>query len=152
MISIDTNILLPAVEETNPYHEKAALFLESIGDRDDVAISEFALLELYVLLRNPAVLEKPLSAANALEVTEAFRNHPHWQIVGFPPDSKAFHVEFWPRLGSKNFARRRAYDWRMALSLIALGVDKFATVNIKDFEGLGFQKVWNPLAIGTLDI
>jgi hypothetical protein len=25
-------------------------------------------------------------------------------------------------------------------------VTEFATVNVKDFEGLGFRKVWNPLA------
>jgi hypothetical protein len=24
-------------------------------------------------------------------------------------------------------------------------VTEFATVNVKDFEGLGFRKVWNPL-------
>ncbi len=146
MISIDTNILLPAVEVTNPWHGKSAAFLEAMGDRDDIALSEFALLELYVLLRNPTVLAKPLSPQKALDVSEAFRRHPRWQIIGFPPDSKAFHDEFWPKLGTEHFARRRAYDWRMALSLITQGVTRFATVNIKDFEGLGFKQVWNPLA------
>jgi hypothetical protein len=91
-------------------------------------------------------LEKPLSPATALEVTGAFRCHPSWQIIGFPPDSRSFHDEFWPKLGSEQFARRRAYDWRMALSLIVQGVTRFATVNVKDFEGFGFQEVWNPLA------
>ena len=146
MISIDTNILLPAIEPANPCHEKAASFLASMGERDDVAVSEFALLELYVLLRNPLVLKKPLSPAGALEVVEAFRSHPTWQVIGFPPRSKAFHDEFWPKLGSGQFARRRAYDWRMALSLITQGVRRFATANVKDFEGFGFQEVWNPLA------
>jgi hypothetical protein len=45
----------------------------------------------------------------------------------------------------KNFARRRAYDWRAALSMLRQGVTEFATVNVKDFEGLGFSRVWNPL-------
>ena len=53
MISIDTNILLPAVETKNAHHVRAAAFLESITARDDVAISEFVLVELYVLLHNP---------------------------------------------------------------------------------------------------
>jgi len=43
VISIDTNILLPAVETKNAHHVKAAAFLESITARDDVAISELAL-------------------------------------------------------------------------------------------------------------
>ncbi len=91
MISIDTNVLLPAVETRNASHSLAAAFLESLQDRDDVAISEFVLLELYNLLRNPAVLARPLKASAAVEVCEAFRQHPRWQLVGFPPDSRPFH-------------------------------------------------------------
>ncbi len=98
MISLDTNILLPAVEIRNPNHPRAAAFLESLQDRQDVAIGEFILLELYVLLRNPAVLAKPLSPAAATDVCQAFRQHPRWQVIGFPPDSRDFHDIFWPKL------------------------------------------------------
>ncbi len=28
--------------------------------------------------------------------------------------------------------------------MTAQGVTEFAAVNVKDFEGLGFHKVWNP--------
>ena len=145
MISIDTNVLLPAVEADNVHHAKASAFLDSLHDRDDVVVSEFALLELYVLLRNPTVLAKPLDGAKASAVCESFRRHPRWQLVGFTPDSRAFHDELWPRLREKQFGRRRAYDWRMALALLRQGVREFATVNVKDFEGLGFARVWNPL-------
>jgi uncharacterized protein len=146
MLSIDTNILLPAVEVENADHEVAADFLGSLQSRDDVAISEFILLELYGLLRNPAVLAKPLSAPKAAEVCEAFRVHPRWQLIGFPQDSRTFHDQLWPRLREKGLARRRAYDLRTALSLVRNGVTEFATVNVKDFEGAGFQRVWNPFA------
>jgi toxin-antitoxin system PIN domain toxin len=146
MISLDTNILLPAVESRNADHPRAAAFLESLQDRQDVAICEFILLELYVLLRNPAVLAKPLSPAAAADVCEAFRQHPRWQVIGFSPDSRAFHDAFWPKLREADFARRRAYDWRAALLLIQQGVTEFATVNEKDFRDCGFKRVWNPLA------
>ncbi len=147
MISIDTNILFPAVDEDQPFHARAAAFLESLQARADVAISEFILLELYGLLRNPAVLAKPLSATAAVDVCEAFRQHPRWQILGFPPDSRHFHDTLWPRLKEKTFARRRAYDWRAALTLTQQGVTEFATVNEKDFQGFGFTRVWNPLVV-----
>jgi toxin-antitoxin system PIN domain toxin len=146
MISLDTNILLPAVESRNAHHSRAAAFLETLQDRRDVAICEFILLELYVLLRNPAVLAKPLAPAAATDVCEAFRQHPRWQVIGFPPQSRAFHDAFWPKLRETDFARRRAYDWRAALLLIQQGVTEFATVNEKDFRGCGFRRVWNPLA------
>ena len=145
MISLDTNILLPAVESGNADHGRAAAFVDSLGERDDVAVSEFVLLELYNLLRNPAVLARPLSASAAVDVCEAFREHPRWQIIGFPTDSRVFHDALWPRLREKSFARRRAYDWRAALSMLRQGVTELATVNVKDFEGFGFARVWNPL-------
>lgn len=145
MISIDTNILLFGVWPKTESHLQAENFLQSLQDREDVAISEFVLLELYTLLRNPAVLEKPLSAAASAEICESFRQHPNWQVVGFPSESRPFHDAFWPKLREENFARRRAYDWRIALSLLQQGVTEFATVNLKDFQGFGFAKVWNPL-------
>lgn len=148
MISLDTNVLLPAVEAKNADHATARAFLESLRHRDDVAISELILLEMYALLRNPAVLGQPLSAARAAATCEAFRQHPRWQLVGFPPESRLFHDTFWPRLRKESFARRRAFDWRTALSLLQQGVTDFATVNTKDFAGFGFARVWNPLARG----
>ena len=148
MISLDTNILLPAIESHNPHHPRAAAFLNSLRDRQDVAICEFILLELYVLLRNPAVLVKPLSPGAATDVCQAFRQHPRWQIIGFPPDSRSFHDAFWPKLRTSDFARRRAYDWRAALILRQQGVTEFANANEKDFRECGFKRVWNPLAEG----
>ena len=145
MISLDTNILLPAVESRNKDHLRAAAFVRALSEREDVVIGEFILLELYGLLRNPAVLAKPLSAEAAVDVCESFRQHPRWQLVGFPSKGRAFHDLFWPRLREKSFARRRAYDWRAALALQQQGVKEFATVNVRDFKGLGFARVWNPL-------
>lgn len=147
MISLDTNILLPAVETANINHALAAGFLNSLHGRDDVAICEFFLIELYVLLRNPAVLGKPLSPSAATDICQAFRHHPRWQVIGFPPNSRDFHYSFWPKLRETDFARRRAYDWRAGLVLLQQGVTEFATVNVKDFRDFGFRRVWNPLAI-----
>jgi len=43
------------------------------------------------------------------------------------------------------FARRRLFDTRTALSLRHHGVTEFATANVKDFGDFGFTRVWNPL-------
>jgi predicted nucleic acid-binding protein len=145
MISIDTNILLPAVEISSAQHAVAAAFLESLQDREDVVISELIILELYGLPRSPTVLAKPLSASAAVDVCESFRQHPLWQVVGFPPNGRHFHDTFWPRLRAKDFARHRAFDWRAARSLLQQGVTDFATANEKDLQGFGFARVWNPL-------
>ena len=122
--------------------------MAGLDSRQDVVLSELVLLELYGLLRNPATVPKSRSAAEAVALCGAFRSHPRWQVVGLPSDSREFHDAFWPRLAEPGFARRRAYDWRTALSLLQQGVDEFATANVRDFEGFGFKRVWNPLAAG----
>jgi hypothetical protein len=54
--------------------------------------------------------------------------------------------EAWKLAARTGFPRRRIFDVRLGLTLLHHGVTRFATANVKDFEGLGFQKVWNPLA------
>ena len=54
-------------------------------------------------------------------------------------------VQHSPVPTSKTFAFRRLYDTRSALTMISQGVTEFATVNVKDFEGVGFRRVWSPL-------
>lgn len=145
MLSIDSNILLYAVNTASPWNESAHAWLTSIQRDEDVAISEFILAEFYGLLRNPAVLKHPLGAEEAVEVIQAYRTHPRWRLIGFPTESRPLHDALWQKARAKDFAFRKIYDTRSALTMTAQGVTKLATVNVKDFVGLGFNKVWNPL-------
>lgn len=145
MLSIDANLLLYSYSKASPFHEAARAFVEEVSLREDVALSEFVLTELYLLLRNPAVLAHPLTAPEAVAVIQRYRLHPRWKIFGFPPNSRELHAELWQQAASPDFARRRIYDTRTALSLIAFGVREFATANVKDFQDLRFAKVWNPV-------
>jgi predicted nucleic acid-binding protein len=148
VIGLDANLLLYAYAKASPEHVRARSFLESLAKNEAVAVSEFTLTEFYLLLRNPAVLAQPLSAEGAVEVIDAYRNHPCWRIPGFPPSSRSLHDNLWSFARQPGFARRRIYDVRTALTLQAVGVDEFATANVKDFKGLGFKRVWNPLVEG----
>jgi len=145
MLSIDNNLLLYAYSEAAPEHEQALAFITSMSGSESVALSEFVITELYLLLRNPTVLKKPLSAPDAAQVIQSYRQHPRWKILGFPPTSRELHTELWQRAATPGIARRRIHDTRTALCLRAFGVTQFATANVKDFEGFGFSKVWNPL-------
>ncbi len=81
MLSIDTSILLYALNRDAPEHAAARRFVAECGQRDDVAICELVLVELYVLLRNPAVVPRPLGAARACKTTVTKgKRHP-----GSPP-------------------------------------------------------------------
>lgn len=146
MLSIDTNLLFPASQPAAPRHDQARNWLESLGERDDVALSELMLAEVYGLLRNPAIQPRPLSAPAAAGIIEAYRRHPRWSIIGFPPDGRRFHDAVWKKAAEPGLAFRRLYDLRLAYSLLHQGVEEFATINVKDFQNLGFRRVWNPLA------
>jgi toxin-antitoxin system PIN domain toxin len=146
MLSIDTNILFHGFNEDFPRHAAAHAWLVSIAGDEEVAISELILAELYGLLRNPAVLLNPLSSEEAVEVIRAYRTHPRWRLIGFPIESRPLHDALWQRARARDFAFRRLYDARAALTMTSQGVTEFATVNVKDFEGLGFKRVWNPLS------
>ena len=145
MISIDANILLYSYSEASPHHHAAKAFIESLSRRDDVALSELVLSETYLHLRNPAVLDAPLNPSEAVAVIQSYRKHPRWRVLGFPPRSRDIHTALWKAAATRDFARRRIYDLRTALCLQAFGVTEFATANVKDFEGTGFAKVWNPI-------
>ncbi len=145
MLSIDTNLLLYAFEASAPEHKAAYAFLASLVGRDDVAISEFVLAELYNLLRNPSVVDRPLKPLEAVAVIQAYRSHPRWRLLSFPEPSSGVMDQVWRRVAETQFARRRIYDVRLALILRQQGVTEFATSNEKDFDGLGFRRAWNPL-------
>ena len=145
MLSIDANILLYAYSEAAPEHDRALEFITAQSKNTIVALSEFVLAEFYLLLRNPAVLKNPLSAEHAVQVIQRYRQHPVWKTLGFPPTSREVHTDLWQQAATPGIARRRIYDTRAALCLRAFGVTEFATANVKDFDGYGFKKVWNPI-------
>ena len=141
MIGIDTNILIYARVATAPQHTRAVAFLESLGGNSEVVIAELVLVEFYLALRNPAVFSPPLDAAAAAAECQLWRAHPRWMLA----ENAAVMAGVWQEAGRSQFARRRIIDVRLARTLLAHGVTEFATANERDFQGLGFTRVWNPL-------
>ena len=142
MIGIDTNILIYARVASAPLHAKAVAFLEQCAAEPDVVLAELVLVELYLALRNPAILAPPLDAASAAAECQHLRSHPNWALV----EQAEVMGAVWQDAAVAGFARRRIIDVRLARTLLARGVADFATVNERDFQGLGFRRVWNPLA------
>lgn len=147
-LAFDTNVLFYAVNTDSPFHGAANRFLGSIHTDEGVVLSELVLIELYRLLRNPVINERPLAAGAAAEVIETYRRHPHWLLVALPLDQRRLHDRLWQVAARRQFPSRRIYDARLGLSLVQQGVSELATANVKDFQDLGFRKVWNPLVEG----
>ena len=140
MISFDTNLLFPALEPSHRDHPKAKLWLTALDG--EVAISELVLMELYVLVRNPAIAARPLEAAQAVALIETLRTNPRWRLLDAPEGIMA---ETWRKAAEPGFGRRRIFDARIGVSLVRQGVTELATRNVGDFQGLGFARVFDPL-------
>lgn len=143
MIGIDTNLLLYSLNPASEWHDRAVSFLrQNFGVPSvRVAITDYVLVELYVHLRNPVVMAQPLSAGAARDLVTSY-----WKIPNVMRIENATVMDrVWALAGGRDFARRRIFDARLALTLRHGGVTHFATSNVKDFQGWGFEKVWNPL-------
>jgi hypothetical protein len=66
-------------------------------------------------------------------------------LAGFSANGRHVHDSLRNHARKPEFTFRKRYDVRTALILREHGVTDFATINLKDFEGLGFRRVWNPV-------
>ncbi len=142
MTAVDTNLLFAWLNRDHAWHRPAAAWLAEQSGNSSLVLCELCLVELYGLLRNPAVVKRPLDSPAAAEVIQRLRSHPQWELVDYPGGLMG---EVWKCCAQPGLARRRIYDTRLALALRHHGVGELATTNVKDFEGFGFDRVWNPL-------
>lgn len=141
MLSLGTNIAVHAANGASPVHPRAYEFVASLGAQRNVAVCELMLVELYLKLRNEKIFAKPLGSTQAAALCQTYRNNGAWMLI----DSAPVMDEVWRLAAARSFAFRRVIDARLALTLIHHGVKEFATTNVKDFHGFGFDRVWNPL-------
>jgi predicted nucleic acid-binding protein len=106
-----------------------------------VVVCELVLVELYLKLRNERIFPRPLSASQATAACQSYRQNRLWKIVEAAPVME----NVWKSTGEEGFAFRRIIDLRLGMTLLHSGVTHFATSNVRDFQNLGFEKVWNPL-------
>lgn len=141
MISFDTNLLFAALEPSHLDHDASRRWLESLAG--EIAISELVLMEIYALVRNGAVVARPLGAEAAAGLIETLRTNPRWRLLDAP---EGVMNEVWRRAAEPGSGRRRIFDARLGVSLVRQGVREFATRNVRDFRGVGFERLFDPLA------
>ncbi|MEM0966648.1 MAG: TA system VapC family ribonuclease toxin [Verrucomicrobiota bacterium] len=141
MISFDTNIVVHSANSDAQEHEKARAFILELAQREDVIVCDLMLVEVFLKLCNAKIFRRPLSSKEAGVYCERLRKNQKWRLV----ESASVMDEVWRGTQKKNFAFRRIIDFRLGLTLRHHGVTDLATTNVKDFKGLGFERVWNPL-------
>jgi predicted nucleic acid-binding protein len=141
MMSFDTNLVVHSANRDSPLYESAREFIEKTAAEREVVLCELMLVEVFLKLCNGRIFRNPMTASEAGRYCRALRGNRNWLVVEDAPVME----EVWEWTRRRQFAFRRIIDIRLGLTLRHHGVSRFATTNTKDFKGLGFVKVWNPL-------
>jgi toxin-antitoxin system PIN domain toxin len=145
MLSADTNLFVHAADPDSPQHRAARDFFGSLDQRDEeFVLCELVLVELYMLLRNRAVFARPYTAQESAFYCLELKKNPSWRCIDYDPSVSK---QLWDYATHTKAGYRHIIDARLAFTLQHHGVDRFATVNQKDFKEFGFREVWNPLVI-----
>jgi predicted nucleic acid-binding protein len=143
MNSLDTNILIYAINSGCEEHDRAKRIYESmLADASNWIISDQVLFELYRGLRSGKILEKPLTHSKALK-----------QIVFLREDSGVLHcayeTNFWKHLildfTDSERKPTHIFDRLLAVTLKQHSVETFYTRNTKDFGAFNFKALINPI-------
>jgi predicted nucleic acid-binding protein len=143
LCSLDTNVLLYAANEDAAEHAVCQELIRSVVSApEDWVIADQVYFELYVALRNPKVMERPMSAAEASNHVSTVRNELGIMHCGYLPVcwNQAIRA-----MKADDFPFRRTHDTVLAATLVAHGVKVFYTRNTKDFLAAGFDQVVNPV-------
>lgn len=142
MNSIDTNILLYAINQDCPEHEAAMRFVRRALEKPSSwIVSDQVWFELYRLLRNPVVLSRPLNASEASATIEWYRHHSGWLSCAWDPELMPKLLPIWRH---PEFLARNGFDAVLAVTLRAHGVETLYTRNTRDFRSLGLLEVTDP--------
>ena len=143
MKSLDTNVLLYALNLDCAEHQSARALIESaLQEPHRWIIADQVYFELYRLLRNPAVLSAALSASDAARTVAWYRNRSGWMHCAYEPKLMSLIAPAW---ASDSFSARSTFDLVLAVTLCANGVDEFYTRNLPDFIPFGMFTVRNPV-------
>ncbi len=143
MLTADTNLFIHAADPDSSQHGEARRFFDGLsGGGMEFVLCELVLVELYMQLRNPAIFVKPYTARESAAYCQALKRNPQWRCVDY---DKAISHQLWHWAAATRVGFRQVIDARLALTLRHHGVRALATVNTRDFQGFGFERVWNPL-------
>ena len=143
MKSLDTNILVYAANQDAPEHLGAITVVnEMLAKPSEWLLADQVLWELYKALRNPKVLQKPRTAAQAAAQIEFLRTQAGVSHCAYEP---SLFPGLLRRLKQTSFPYQRTHDAILAQTLVHHGVRTFYTRNLRDFEGAGFARLLNPI-------
>jgi predicted nucleic acid-binding protein len=143
-LGIDTDVLVNWAMAGAPHHLAARRFVErQVAAGRQLGITPQVVFEFIHIVSDPRRFEKPLPMDRAVDIAREIWDAPETVRLAPPPAMLHRALELLRSLG---LGRKRILDTALAATLENAGVDQLATYNVKDFEGFGFERVFDPLA------
>lgn len=143
MNSLDTNILIYALNSAAPEHAKAlAVVNMMLANPSEWILSDQVLWEFYRVMRHRKILHKPRTAVQAAAQIRFIREQSGVACCAY--ETRLFD-EVLSLLQKPRFPYQRTHDAVLGMTLLRHGVKTFYTRNEKDFTDIPFSKVINPI-------
>lgn len=143
MRSFDTNILLYGTNADCEEHDAARRIIESaLAEPAQWIVADQVYFELYRILRNPAVLDRPLSASQSADVIDYYRHRSGWGRCAWEP---RLFSQLFPHLNTEDSKATHVFDLVLACTLQDAGVSTLYTRNTRDFAEIASFEVVNPI-------
>jgi uncharacterized protein len=131
MIGVDTNILVYASRDDNPFHEKAHQRLRGLCEGGEPwVLSWHCAHEFLAIVTNPKIFRPPTPLDLALRQLELWMSSPSVIVAGELPD---YLEQFGALCRAANIAGGQVYDARVAAVCMSHGAREMLT-NDRDFE------------------
>jgi uncharacterized protein len=138
----DVNVLLYAVDERSPHHERAREWLDTtLSGTETVGLAWAVLIAVTRLATHPAVFEDPLTAEEALDLVDGWLGRPNATVVHPTARHAAVLRELLTPLGT---AGNLVSDAHLAALAIEHGADLCSSD--ADFSRFSGVRWVNPLA------
>ncbi len=142
MILVDANLLIYAINEDSPYHERARPWLEQVLSRDEwVGLNPLVVLAFLRITTRHGIFARPLSCEQAIGYCDSWLDLPNVRLVSAGPNHWSV---FRNLLLAAGAAGNLTSDAHLAAVAIELGCTLYSADNdFRRFPGLIHV---NPLA------
>ncbi len=131
-ILLDANLLVYALYKDAPQYSDARYILEQTQDESAaLCVSSQVLAEFYSIITNPKRVTAPFTSVEALREVEKLCSAPGLSVLPMPVDVVARWIAL---LRRHPVARKRVFDLQLVATMLANGVERIYTFNVKDFR------------------
>lgn len=139
-LSLDTNVLIYAFDNTSPYHKKAFRILQNLTQGTHrFCLTWQVLLEFFAVVTNTS-RQNRVTSEEAWEFLQSLLDSGYVDLVFPNPDTYKIFTQL---VKKKKYSGSGVFDVFLAATLQSNNISKLITENVKDFSGIKGLQVFS---------